>query len=117
MLDAAIETMTEDDEKPILPSDRGGHYRWSGWLSRVGNARLTQSMLRKTCSPDNAAREGFFGRLKTAVFYPGGWRSTTIAQFVEAMNPDLRWCNEKQIKGSLGYLSAIEYRESLGLTT
>ncbi|MCA8011625.1 IS3 family transposase, partial [Burkholderia vietnamiensis] len=28
-----------------------------------------------------------------------------------------RWYNEKRIKGSLGYLSPIEYRESLGLAT
>ncbi|MBR7908522.1 IS3 family transposase, partial [Burkholderia vietnamiensis] len=29
----------------------------------------------------------------------------------------VRWYNEKRIKGSLGYLSPIEYRESLGLAT
>ncbi|EAY62388.1 Transposase [Burkholderia cenocepacia PC184] len=74
-------------------------------------------MSRKACSPDNAACEGFFGRLKTEMFYPGDWRSTTIAEFVELLNAYVRWYNEKRIKGSLGYLSPIEYRESLGLTT
>ncbi|VVD60490.1 integrase [Pandoraea eparura] len=117
MLDAAIETVTEDDEKPVVHSDRGGHYRWPGWLSRVAKANLIRSMSRKACSPDNAACEGFFGRLKTEMFYPGDWRSTTIAQFAEALNAYIRWYNEKRIKGSLGYLSPIEYRESLGLTT
>ncbi|MBC3809790.1 IS3 family transposase, partial [Undibacterium seohonense] len=29
----------------------------------------------------------------------------------------IRWYNEKRIKMSLGYLSPIEYRERLGLTT
>lgn len=29
----------------------------------------------------------------------------------------VRWYNERRIKGSLGYLSPIEYRESLGLAT
>ncbi|MDR8045745.1 IS3 family transposase, partial [Burkholderia cenocepacia] len=82
-LDAAIETVTEDDETPIVHSDRGGHYRWPGWLSRVAKAKLIRSMSRKACSPDNAACEGFFGRLKTEMFYPGDWRSTTIAEFVE----------------------------------
>ena len=117
MLDAAIETLTEDDETPIVHSDRGGHYRWPGWLSRVAKANLIRSMSRKACSPDNAACEGFFGRLKTEMFYPGDWRSTTIAEFVEVLNGYIRWYNEKRIKGSLGYLSPIEYRESLGLTT
>ncbi|KVE36312.1 hypothetical protein WS68_04730 [Burkholderia sp. TSV86] len=79
--------------------------------------KLIRSISRKACSPDNAASEGFFGRLKTEMFYPGNWRSTTIAEFVEALNAYIRWYNEKRIKGSLGYLSPIEYRESLGLTT
>lgn len=117
MLDAAIETVTEDDETPIVHSDRGGHYRWPGWLSRVAKAKLIPSMSRKACSPDNAACEGFFGRLKTEMFYTGDWRSTTIAEFVEVLDAYVRWYNEKRIKGSLGYLSPIEYRESLGLAT
>lgn len=117
MLDAAIDTVTESDEKPIVHSDRGGHYRWPGWLARVADAKLKRSMSRKACSPDNAACEGFFGRLKTEMFYPGDWRSTTIEQFVAVLDKYIRWYNEKRIKSSLGYLSPIEYRESLGLTT
>ncbi len=38
--------------------------RWPGWLSRIAEAKLVRSMSRKASSPDNAAREGFFGRLK-----------------------------------------------------
>jgi len=45
-------------------------YRWPGWLSRMSDANLTRSMSRKACSPDNAACEGFFGRLKNELFYP-----------------------------------------------
>jgi len=117
MLDAAIETVAESTEKPIVHSDRGGHYRWPGWLSRVAKASLIRSMSRKACSPDNAACEGFFGRLKTEMFYPRDWRSTTIAQFIEELNAYICWYNEKRIKISLGYLSPIEYREGLGLVT
>lgn len=117
MLDAAIETVADGTEKPIVHSDRGGHYRWPGWLSRVAKASLIQSMSRKACSPDNAACEGFFGRLKTEMFYRRDWRSTTIAQFIEALDAYIRWYNEKRIKISLGYLSPVEYREGLGLVT
>jgi putative transposase len=117
MLDAAIETVEGSTAKPIVHSDRGGHYRWPGWLSRVANASLVRSMSRKACSPDNAACEGFFGRLKTEMFYPNDWRSTTSEQFIDALDGYIRWYNEKRIKLSLGYLSPIEYRESLGLTT
>jgi transposase InsO family protein len=117
MLDAAVETVIGDDKRPVVHSDRGGHYRWPGWLSRIAKANLVRSMSRKACSPDNAACEGFFGRLKTEMFYPRDWRSTTVEQFIQALDSYIRWYNEKRIKLSLGYLSPIEYRESLGLTT
>ena len=65
MLDAAIDTVANSDDRPIVHSDRGAHYRWPGWLTRMGDAMLIRSMFRKVCSPNNAACEGFFGRLKT----------------------------------------------------
>jgi transposase InsO family protein/transposase-like protein len=114
MLDAAIETVAGCDNRPIIHSDRGAHYRWPGWLSRVHNAKLTRSMSRKGCSPDNAACEGFFGRLKTELFYPRNWQATTIEQFIQVVDSYIRWYNEKRIKISLGSLSPLEYRESLG---
>jgi putative transposase len=73
MLDAAIETVAETTHRPVVHSDRGGHYRWPGWLLRMSEANLTRSMSRKACSPDNAACEGFFGRLKHELFYPRDW--------------------------------------------
>ena len=102
--------------RPVVHSDCGGHYRWPGWLSRMQSAKLIRSMSRKGCSPDNAACEGFFGRLKTELFYPRNWQATTIEQFIEVVDAYIRWYNEKRIKISLGSLSPLEYRESLGLT-
>ncbi len=115
MLDAAIETVVDTNDRPVVHSARGAHYRWPGWLSRMGGANLVRSMSRKGCSPDNAACEGFFGRLKTELFYPRNWQATTIEQFIETVDAYIRWYNEKRIKISLGSLSPIEYRESLGL--
>jgi transposase InsO family protein/transposase-like protein len=117
MLDAAIETVAQTPDRPVVHSDRGGHYRWPGWLSRMSDANLTRSMSRKACSPDNAACEGFFGRLKNELFYPRDWKGTTIEQFIELVDSYIRWYNEKRIKISLGSLSPIEYRVSLGLAT
>ena len=76
MLDSAIESVAGRKERPIVYSDRGAHYRWLEWLSRMRAASLTRSISRKGCSPDNAACEGFFGRLKTESFYPCDWRTT-----------------------------------------
>lgn len=115
MLDAAIETVAGGNARPIVHSDRGAHYRWPGWLSRIGDAKLIRSMSRKACSPDNAACEGFFGRLKTELFYTQDWKATTIEQFVQIVDAYIRWYNEKRIKISLGFLSPVEYRASLGL--
>lgn len=116
MLDAAIETVVTSAIRPVIHSDRGAHYRWPGWLSRVRSAKLIRSMSRKGCSPDNAACEGFFGRLKTELFYPRNWKDITIEQFIQIVDAYIRWYNEKRIKISLGSLSPIEYRASLGIT-
>ena len=115
MLDAAVETVADSENRPVVHSDRGAHYRWPGWLARIGDAKLTRSMSRIGCSSDNAACEGFFGRLKTELFYLRQWRSTTIEQFTQALDSYIRWYNEKRIKISLGSLSPLEYRESLGI--
>ena len=115
MLDAAIEKVANSDDRPVIHSDCGAHYRWPGWLSRMRDAKLIRSMSRKGCSPDNAACEGFFGRLKTELFYPRNWQETTVEQFIKIVDSYIRWYNQKRIKISLGSLSPIEYRESLGL--
>jgi putative transposase len=115
MLDAAIQTVSASGDRPVVHSDRGGHYRWPGWLSRIADARLVRSMSRKGCSPDNAACEGFFGRLKTELFYSRNWLSTTIEEFVAILDSYIRWYNEARIKISLGSRSPIEHRKDLGL--
>lgn len=114
MLGEAIDTL-DDDERPIVHSDRGAHYRWPGWLSRIKGAKLTRSMSRKGCTPDNAACEGFFGRLKTELFYHRNWQTTSLEQFMEEVDSYIRWYNEKRIKISLGGLSPLEYRKDLGI--
>ncbi len=116
MLDTAIDTVTVSEIRPIVHSDRGAHYRWPGWLSRMSNAKLVRSMSRKGCSPDNAACEGFFGRLKTELFYPHDWQGITLEQFIQSVDAYIRGFNEMRIKVSLGSLSPIQYRKSLGLT-
>ena len=43
MLDAATETVADSSARPIVHSDRGAHYRWPGWLSRIG--RFKRSLI------------------------------------------------------------------------
>lgn len=116
MLDQAIESL-QPGERPIIHSDRGAHYRWPEWIRRTHEAKLTRSMSKKGCSPDNAACEGFFGRLKTEFFYPRNWQDVGIEKFIQQIDDYIRWYNERRIKLSLGRRSPIEYRQHLGLVT
>lgn len=115
MLDDAAATLRHG-EKPMVHSDRGGHYRWKGWVARCREYGLTRSMSAKGCSPDNSACEGFFGRLKNELFHHRDWRNTTFEQFSLEMEDYIDWYNESRIKKSLGWMSPNEYRRSLGLS-
>ena len=114
MLEVAISTLSPS-EHPIVHTDRGSHYRWPGWIDRMNTADLTRSMSKKGCSPDNAACEGFFGRLKNEMFYGRSWIDVSINSFIDEINNYIIWYNTKRIKQSLGYMSPVEYRHSLGL--
>jgi len=71
-------------------------------------------MFRKGCTPDNAARQAFFGRLKVEFFYTRQWTGTTIEQFITELGAYIRWYNETRIKMSLGGKSPVGYRRGLG---
>ena len=115
MLDDAAKLLSVG-EKPIIHSDRGVHYRWPGWIDRMEKNGFIRSMSKKGCSPDNAACEGFFGRLKNEMFYGRSWIGVTMDDFINELNSYIDWYNTKRIKKSLGYMSPVEYRHSLGLS-
>lgn len=110
MLDTGVSTL-QDQERPIIHSDRGAHYRWPGWIERMNKANLSRSMSKKGCSPDNSACEGFFGRLKNEMFYQRDWKNTTINQFINQLDYYIHWYNNHRIKLSLGGLSPLQYRK------
>ena len=114
MLEKAITTL-KHGEKPIVHSDRGNHYRWPGWIHLMEDNGLVRSMSKKGCSPDNSACEGFFGRLKNEMFYNRNWNKTTLAEFIKTLDDYIVWYNKERIKNTLGGMSPIEYRQSLGL--
>lgn len=72
-------------------------------------------MSKKGCSPDNAACEGFFGRIKNEIFYNRTWIGVTMNSFMETLDTYLHWYNTTRIKMSLGGMSPLQYRLSLGL--
>ena len=52
-------------------------------------------MSAKGCSPDNAAAEGFFGRLKNELFYGRDWRGVGYEEFRER---GASFKNEREIR-------------------
>lgn len=114
MLDKAV-SFLKPGEHPIVHTDRGCHYRWPGWISRMKTAHLHRSMSAKGCSPDNSACEGFFGRMKNEMFYGVSWLNISIEEFIRKVDEYMIWYREKRIKISLGGLSPLEYRQNLGL--
>ena len=90
MLEAAVSTLSPS-EHPIVHTDRGSHYRWPGRIDRMNTAGLTRSMSKKGCSPDNAACEGFFGRLKNEMFYGRSWIDVSINSFIDEINNYIIW--------------------------
>lgn len=115
MLDCAIRTLPQNAH-PIVHSDRGCHYRWPGWIERMGRAGLVRSMSKKGCSPDNSACEGFFGRMKNEMFYGRSWQGVTLEEFIQQVNEYMIWYRDTRIKVSLGGMSPAEFRIKMGIT-
>lgn len=114
MLEDACRSL-HDGEHPVCHSDRGCHYRWPGWIDICERFGLVRSMSKKGCSPDNSACEGFFGRLKNEFFYDRDWDDVTIDDFIRELDGYMRYYRDARIKESLGWLSPMQYRKSLGL--
>ena len=78
----------------MLHSDCGWHYRTPDWVAACEAAGVTRSMSRRGHSPDNAACEGFFGRLKVEFFHGRDWRGWTAEAFIGELSAYVRWYRE-----------------------
>lgn len=92
-----------DGEKPIIHSDRDCHYRWPEWIRICKEHGLTRSMSAKGCSPDNAAAEGFFGRLKQEFFHKRSFAGVSMDGFINMLDGYMVWYRDKRIKTEFGH--------------
>lgn len=113
-LTEAIKKLKRTDSRPIIHSDRGCHYRWPGWISLTNDNKLIRSMSKKGCSPDNAACEGFFGRMKTECFYNHSIEELSLDELKTYLSNYIQWYNNDRIKNTLGGLSPVQYRLRFG---
>lgn len=54
--------------------------------------------------------------MKVEFFYGRCWNEWSVEDFMDAIDDYIHWYNEGRIKLSLGGMSPVQYRRSLGLT-
>ena len=82
----------------LVHSDRGVHYRTREWLRMCRESGVVRSMSRKGHSPDNAAMEGFFGRLKVELFRGRDWEGVSVEGFLAELEGYVSWYNSGRLK-------------------
>lgn len=107
MLAEALEKLPGED-RPMMHSDQGWHYRMPAYQSALKNRGVVQSMSRKGNCYDNAVMENFFGLLKTEYFYQT--KVASVDQLREGITKYIDYYNNDRIKQKLGWLSPVEYR-------
>ena len=63
---------------------------------------------RKGRSPDNAAAEGFLGRMRTESVHPGHWEERSRDEVLVPVDDCIRWYDHGRIKRSLGWMSPVQ---------
>jgi putative transposase len=96
------------NERPLLHSDQGWHYRTPTYVQTLRRNGVVQSMSRKANCLDNAAMESFFATLKCEMFYPNKFK--TVVELKEALHKYIRYYNVDRIKMGLKGLSPIAFR-------
>lgn len=106
MFDRAIEKYP--DARPIFHSDRGFQYTNNTFKSKINKAGMIQSMSRVGKCIDNGPMEGFFGILKTEMFYGKTFKS--LEGLKEAIIKYIKFYNEEKFQKRLRCMTPIEYR-------
>ncbi|MFC2648009.1 MAG: IS3 family transposase [Coriobacteriaceae bacterium] len=63
----------------------------------------------------SGALEDIFGTMKNEMFYGRDYTNATLDELEAKMDEYIVWHNEKRQKRSLGSMSSLQYRCSLGL--
>ncbi len=106
MFDRAV--INHPDAKPIFHSDRGFQYTNNTFKSKLESAEMTQSMSRVGKCIDNGPMEGFFGILKSEMFY--GKQFLTMDELIEKIHDYIRFYNEERLQKRLKCLAPMIYR-------
>lgn len=107
MLKKAFRKLRPDD-KPMLHSDQGWHYRMGVYRKMLSDREVVQSMSRKGNCYDNASMESFFGTVKSEWFYTKKFAS--IDQLKKELAEYVRYYNHERISLANDGLSPVQFR-------
>ena len=96
------------DAKPLFHSDRGYQYTSIIFKSKLKAQEITQSMSRVGRCIDNGPIEGFWGTIKSEMFYLDKFYS--LDELKQAIISYINFYNNKRLQSNLKSLPPIEYR-------
>ena len=104
--DLAIKNNPE--AKPIFHSDRGFQYTSKQFKYKLDEAHMTQSMSRVGKCIDNGPMEGFWGTLKSEMYYGFKWTDEKILR--DTIEEYIRFYNEDRFQYNLNGMTPNEFR-------
>lgn len=105
-LDQAI--ATNPNAKPLFHSDRGFQYTSKIFKIKLDKIEATQSMSRVGRCIDNGPMEGFWGTLKSEMYYLKKFE--TIEELKQAIDEYIEFYNTKRLQRKLKGMAPMEYR-------
>lgn len=96
---------------PLFHSDRGYQYTSKAFAAKLDAAGMTQSMSRVGRCIDNGPMEGFWGTLKSEMYYLR--RFHTFEELERAVDEYIHFYNHDRLQKRLGAMSPMEYHGSL----
>lgn len=111
-LEMAIGRQKTKDIPMVAHSDRGSQYASFEYRKKLKELKITSSMSRRGNCYDNAFAESFFATIKKELIYRTKFATKTdaksaIFEYIEV------WYNRQRIHSSLGFLTPIQFEESL----
>lgn len=98
------------DSRPLVHSDRGTQYTGHAFRERMEQERVCQSMSRPGKCLDNAPMEGFWGILKTEMYYLRHFDD--YGELCEAVTAYINFYNNERFQKKLGCMTPIEFLQS-----
>ncbi|MBF1172291.1 MAG: IS3 family transposase [[Eubacterium] sulci] len=110
-LEHAIAITSDCPYRRTFHSDQGWAYQMKAYSHRLNEERIFQSMSRKGNCRDNSVMENFFGLLKQEIYY--GVVYYSYEELKLEIKRYIKYYNEQRIKEKLGWMSPVQYRQSL----